>query len=312
MAALLAISVIAAPVPHEIASAQPQQLYFFAHIAKCGGTSFATDMAKIDQTPLRHCGSSHVAGPSSVKQLQQNLALASDAAEDCNLLNREDQLSKSLQTFSSLGLPSPRLILMLRHPVTHVRSMYSHCQVGWLRREREREGTFQAISFSDWLALFQPNNFSRLGWDHGAWRYCYYNPRNYQAALLAPDRLLAPARENWNSDAARELSPEAVSSVLGLITQAWHVGITGYYSTSLCLLSWRLKGTLSDACAARSVETTHADYGNHAQSTPISGSELNALLEITQADHIAYGAALQRLFADARQAGLGVIGYRDA
>ena len=46
----------------------------------------------------------------------------------CNLFNREGVLASSVQRFS-LNALEPKLILLLRHPVTHVRSMYSHCQV---------------------------------------------------------------------------------------------------------------------------------------------------------------------------------------
>lgn len=306
LCALIASSAALAP-----AEPQPQsRQYFYAHIAKTGGTSWALDIGKLPSQKLAHCGSPHIVGPGSVAELRSNVATASLGTTKCNLHNREDLLNTSLVIFSSLGLPEPRLILLLRHPVTHVRSMYAHCQQGYLRRQRELAGDFHEISFENWLALYTPANVSSHGWSHGAWRYCYYNPVDYQTAILAPPETRRSG--SWNDDAARALPPRAVDSVLTLVRQAWFVGITGYYAASLCLLEARLsEGQLSPECSSGSRATTHADYGNHASSMTLSGVELSMILEITRADHVTYGAALGRLFADALDAGFGLFGHED-
>jgi hypothetical protein len=278
-------------------------LYFYPHIAKTGGTSWSADIARIDTSPLTHCGSSHVVGPSSLAILRNNLISGGD---DCNLLNREEPLDESLAAFSSLGFVEPKLILLLRHPVTHVRSMYAHCQAGYLRKQRERLGTFRPISFENWLGLYTRENVSTSGWNNGGGVYCYYHPRNFQSAMLAPQEMLAG--HGWNDDASRVLSAEALEAVLSLIRRAWFVGVTGYYSSSLCLLEHRLVGR-SDCPAT--LKTTHEDYGNHASTTALTGTELSRILELTQADHVVYGVALSRLFKDTSEAGLAMLGYFD-
>ena len=120
-------------IPHTNSS---QDLFFYHHIPKTGGTSWSIDIAKLRSRgmhaaerpgPLRHCGSSHVGpGPWSSatlnRTLRNRLAYSKqDSQTRCNLFNREESLQASLRIFASQGV-TPKLILMLRSPVTHAAS----------------------------------------------------------------------------------------------------------------------------------------------------------------------------------------------
>ena len=279
-------------------------LFFYQHIAKTGGTSWSDDIATT--SPLRHCGNSHLVGPDSVNQLNRTLlwrlaqSVKTDSRTQCNLFNREDGLQTTLRVFASLGA-TPKLILMLRSPTTHVRSMYSHCQApsGFLRRQREAAGTFHPISLGSWLRLFANTSSP---WGQGGWRYCYYNPVNYQAHLLA-----ANPGSNFNGDrpfptGRFHFPTHTLDRVLALVQSSYFVAITEYYAHSLCLLRWRLTGQLpASDCAAR-IKTSHTDYGNGAHQLVLSVEELSLIEQVSHIDTQLHGVGLDRLSHDAHKA----------
>jgi len=288
-------------------------LYFYEHLGKTGGTSWSLDIGKLDL--LKHCGTSHLVGPSSVAELNATLvARTSSSYRTCNLFNRETVLATSVRIFELMGI-EPRIILLLRQPVAHVRSMYIHCQgpSGFSRRRREAAGTFAPIGFADWLGLFDGRNGSSGGWRAGV-PYCYYNPANYQSHLL-----VTPAGADGNRDdvfpGGRLRLPAAGLSQLRELLQrrAFFVGVTEHYVTSLCLLRHKLRAALGGgissrdeaSCSADTLNVSHIDHGNNAGSTTtLMTAEVLASIEaITQVDQLAYTFALARLDAEAERAG---------
>jgi len=297
-------------------------LFFYHHIAKTGGTSWGDDMVQLGG--LRHCTTSHLVGPRSLALLNRSIAsvLAAGAPQrQCNLFNREDGLAASVLRFEQQRV-EPKLVLLLRDPVTHVRSMYSHCQAptGFLRKKKEREGMFRALTFVQWLGLYDGGNASG-GWREGA-EYCYYNPANYQTHLLVgpaddPQRsrgLLAKGRHDLNADnvfggGRLHVPPPAVRALRTLLLErAYFVGLTEYYAQSLCLLGRKLSGgqltnrQLATNCATE-LKVTHRDYGNRAGGTELTNEVLARVRAITQIDQHAYGLALARLVLEAERAG---------
>jgi len=274
-----------------------QGLFFYQHIAKTGGTSWSKDLATLG--PLRHCGTSHLVGRDSIHALNHSLLarLASseqDSQARCNLFNREDALEDSLRVFAFNGV-TPKIILMLRSPVTHVRSMYSHClgTTGFLHRQREQQGHFHPLSLVDWLKLF--DNATSAGKPKSAGQYCYYNPVNYQTHLLATidgriGRFDVPAY--------------ALDRVRQLIQTAFFVGVTEYYAHSVCLVRWLVTGQLPavDCAATARVEMSHNDYGNTATATVLSGEELSLITQVSRIDELVYGFALDRMYREAHKA----------
>ena len=126
-------------------------LFFYHHIAKTAGTSWSVDIAKLGG--LHHCNTSHVVGPHSLEQLADSVTSAVLArrrrlSTGCNLFNREGGLASSVLRFS-LHDVEPKLILLLRDPVWHVRSMYSHCQAptAVYRQRKETVGSHRGIRF---------------------------------------------------------------------------------------------------------------------------------------------------------------------
>jgi len=300
-------------------------LFFYHHIAKTGGTSWSDDIVQLGG--LRHCVTPHLVGSGSLHKLnvtiprvvgwQQGRGCGRICAErQCNLFNREDGLASSVLRFS-LHNVEPKLILLLRDPVTHVRSMYSHCQAptGYLRRMKKAEGLFRPIGFAQWLSLFERGNQSG-GWSEGT-KYCYYNPANYQTHLLVgpaddPAQRATGKRkrashtndDNFLPGGRLHVSPPAVRALRTLLMErAFFVGLTEYYAQSLCLLGRKLGlGKLSTTGCATEIKVTHSDYGNKAGSTELSNEVLARVRAITQIDQYAYGLALSRLVLEAGNA----------
>jgi len=278
--------------------------FFYQHIAKTGGTSWSTDLAALGL--LRHCGTSHLVGSGSLdtlnRSLQERLASSEqDSQTRCNLFNREDSLQLSLSVFASHGV-TPKLILMLRSPVMHVRSMYSHClgPTGFLRRQKEKTGNFRPLSLVDWLRLFTNTSSA---WEQGAYRYCYYNPVNFQTHLLAAPT--GRTNDDFVFPKGRFFVPaQAVDRVHSLVHTAFFVGVTEYYAHSVCLVRWLVTGQLpaSDCGETARIEMSHNDYGNAADKTVLSGEELSLITQVSRIDELVYGFGLDRMYQDARKA----------
>ena len=294
-------------------------LFFYHHIAKTAGTSWSVDIAKLGG--LHHCNTSHVVGPHSLEQLADSVTSAVLArrrrlSTGCNLFNREGGLASSVLRFS-LHDVEPKLILLLRDPVWHVRSMYSHCQAptAEYRQRKETAGSHRGIGFAEWLSLFDGNSQNVSGSANrrrdrtGLRSHCYYNPINYQTHLLvAPAYPPAGIGSGYRIDRAAanrlHVSPPAVRALRTLLMErAFFVGLTEYYAQSLCLLSRKLGiGKLSAGCATE-IKVTQDDHGNEAGSTELSNEVLARVRAITQVDQYAYGLALSRLVLEAERAG---------
>ena len=289
--------------------------FFYHHIAKTGGTSWSLDIGKLGL--LKHCGISHLVGPSSVHTLNTSLLAAASNRRSprCNLFNREDNLATSVRVFAPKGI-EPKLILLLRHPISHVRSLYAHCQgpTGFLRRQKEQQGTFRPIGFAEWLRLFDGSNKSRGGWAVG-WPYCYYNPSNYQTHLLAAPAGADPNRDGVFPGGRLRVPAASLAQLRELLQrQAYFVAVTEHYAASLCLLRTKLSGsTWHEACSAQTQSISHIDYGNQAGHTALISEEVLARIEtITRIDQLAYAMALERLYTEAQQAGASSLMWRRA
>ena len=292
-------------------------LFFYHHIAKTAGTSWSVDIATLGG--LSHCNTSHLVGPRSLETLADSVTSAVLAGRrqlrtGCNLFNREGGLASSVLRFS-LHDVEPKLILLLRDPVTHVRSMYSHCQAptGVVRLRKEQGGSYRGIGFAEWLSLFDGSSqnisdSSNRRRGRGRSKYCYYNPINYQTHLLVgpayPPTGIGSGHQLNPAANRLHVSPPAVRALRTLLMErAFFVGLTEYYAQSLCLLGRKLGlGKLSTAGCASEIKVTHSDYGNKAGSTELSNEVLARVRAITQIDQYAYGLALSRLVLEAGNA----------
>ena len=236
------------------------------------------------------------------RTLQKRLAYSEqDNQARCNLFNREDGpqeggLQASLLVFASHSV-TPKLILMLRSPVTHVRSMYSHC----LHHHHHREIGWHLLSLVDWLRLYtNSSNAWEDGAPHDAHRYCGYNPVNYQTHLLSGDFRATRKSQKWHF-----LVPaSAVDRVHSLVQTAFFVGVTEYYAHSVCLVRWLVTGQLpaSNCAETARIEMDHNDHGNAADKTVLSGEELSLITQVSRIDELVYGFGLGRMYQDARKA----------
>ena len=230
--------------------------------------------------------------------------------QPCNLLNSEEALIASRPTLAPV-MAQVRLILMLRNPLTHVRSMHAHC----------RRVYGLTLSLEAWLARFSSPGSRTPPWGQRPVSQCIFHPRDMQTAFLTSRTMWDPtAKRNrdwsfeWQNDEAmraRMHTPGAIRAALHRVRiAAWHVGVVERYALSLCVLQRRLtsaphfqsmrarSASELDFCDA-GVRVTHFDHNSMARAQNMSATALRLILEMTQADHILHGAASERLLEDA-------------
>ena len=294
------------PTPELLSSnctAEPH--FFFQHIAKTAGTSWGHDMLNLTSpsSPLKSCVHPHLTGPNSgYATLSRALNTAKRRAsagscgsahveKHCNTYNREYALHTNLMLFFDRGLPAPRLILLLRSPFEHVRSMYGHCSATGQMRDRENRS--RLITIEEWLHFFS----RRTTRDFFAGMHeCYYNPVEYQTSSLT----LPYVGE------ARVITPAAQLQVLEVLKNAFLVAVVEHYSAGLCLLTHLLRPGVTHECGkGASKQLTHDNHGARSSEVALSGEAVALISQMTRADQVTYAAALSRFFADAVSSGLG-------
>lgn len=306
-----------APAAWAARPAQSNVTLYHHHCPKTGGTSLTLDAA----AALRGCA---VLPPSATANCTDFRALR---GAPCGMASCEGFLRTRLQAVrAAVGGAAPiRVVLLLRRPAAHVRSMWAHCLrpadmsapwVGWRYADAR-------ISYGEWLgnwsaiaagstelgavkvpvALWRrARELSRAGGGPGAraadgalrgmeamrWQ-CEYDPRNPQSASLG----------------AQLGRPMRAKDGAGALRAAFALGVTERYGALLCALQARL-GARPDACAcggeAARRPTHHVTHGSHPERIAASEADAARVAALTRADEALYARALLRVDADARRA----------
>lgn len=285
------------------AQAQMRYVYYFSHIPKTGGASFADDLlAVIDQRRqgLRACAHNmdRCWGPdlSRSDTALDKLRVAAHT-KACNYATCELPLQPALKRAGlHLGVPRVRVLLLVRSPAAHVVSQYAH----EMNRLRNRKG-FTPPSFSSWIKLKK----DQVGWRNQT----TWHPYNMQVAHMAG---YGPGQGHGSGYG--HLPPGALARAKAAVDAAFHVGVLEHYRAQYCLAVhriWPEQSMPRPACVCGNTEQqrqalTHNDHGTHARSKvpTISARDQLILTELTLLDVQLYAHATARFMHDMRASSL--------
>lgn len=175
-----------------------------------------------------------------------------------------------------------RHMIFLRDPVSHVLSMFNHCLTAKYSSHRCFDG-----NLTHWLISAQDGN-----------KLCCYPPRNLMVRYLS---------EECERDSDLPFDGEYVTMPSDLMqakqrlrNETFFFGLTEYYAESLCLLQFKVDGSVPDKCDCRSPDLTesmdvaHVDHGSsHTSLSSLSQVEQRAIQDLTGADLALYQYAVQ-------------------
>lgn len=215
---------------HRVSVKAYKAQYFFLHIPKTGGTAFtayvnAPRRGKSRLPELKNCigandccTCSH-AGSCYVDPELNETVWGKDSSlfKECNVVITE-------ATMPGVRLAAgTRLLTLIRKPLTHVRSMYAHCQ-----QLKQYNHSYRKISFDDWIqwrtgrleAMSNTPTKALSEANPSAFVYCRYDPLDLQTHSL---------------DQRGDLTAAAA-----VIERAFWVGVTEEFNASICLLRAKL------------------------------------------------------------------------
>ena len=271
--------------------AMPGSVYLFHHISKAGGASLARDVAALE--PVRSCEPTHCLHAKTIDELSGlPTPFTCDCSKyrqqperaGCNFFACEGSVTTNLAILKNITAAPVRLIVMLREPVAHAVSMYSHCQSRGSDGMRSRH--YEPIGLEELIAIWASGNRSQTGLAQA--RHCGYAFDNRQTAQLGGD----------------------VSRAMRLIDEADVVGTTDEYAASLCLLTARLGARLPPACTscrAAAVAVSHVTHRTDSASIGIPGGTLSQLRALTRRDALLHARASARLQRDLERRGMGCL-----
>ena len=124
-------------------------LYFFQHTSKAAGTSFLLD-APDAPISLNKCSTATYCYDPTLKPAQLKLMATQWAKGGCNLvacegyqLQNRRVVSEALAAADEAPPSEERLLMLVREPETHVKSMYAMCQ----QDSAASSGQFEDITF---------------------------------------------------------------------------------------------------------------------------------------------------------------------
>lgn len=201
---------------------------------------------------------------------------------------------------------SARVVTLLRDPTLHVVSLYEHNRNSGFDTRRMTYTGKRQPTLTQWLEIAIAGNTTQIGTQH--------NPFNMQTARLSGSRGKArrtslgvyPRKGDLYRD---ELKHDLKLALRRVRVDAWFVGLTEFYSESLCLLQELATGHLGPQCTcsstggrinsdpsspsltlAESHNRHHARYDDHVY----TGAELKLIGDATRLDRLLHGAAVAR------------------
>uniref|UniRef100_A0A7S0L5L3 Sulfotransferase domain-containing protein n=1 Tax=Coccolithus braarudii TaxID=221442 RepID=A0A7S0L5L3_9EUKA len=296
------------------------QKYFFLHIPKTAGTSLASDLPRA--IGLRPC---NMLRCSTRQKINLN-------RRDCDVGGCEGHLPWLMQ---HLTTPSPpRLITILRRPIDMARSMFAHCE-----RYTEQRYNESWFDFHGWidtsvshlknshrseeaqLVTLRDRHGRPLAGHRSLFNFCPYPAHNPQATRLVLHRARDAFTTVWQ--------PSLVDTAVRTVSDAFHVGVTDYYSASLCLLAAKLdimnlrSNPKLRNCDCRSQEQTPRlgkapkvvgtlsprtqTHFHKRISTELSSITLSQVSALNAVDELLYSHALSRLERELRPVNLACL-----
>jgi len=211
-------------------------VYFFTHVPKCAGWSFCSDFQHIKEHTAKFRGGEVC--------MSYNLMLGEKAGWD-------------------------RQLKFLRNPRSHVASQYQECKYDDFFRGRTSN---LPDDFDAWLSKFRRDfeegkTSDRETNAYGFFQYklkdqieddfSCYNPINMMTRQLSPD-CKAVGQSSLSPHHLAEMKPHNLAVARKRISHAFFVGVTEAYQESLCLLHFKVNGTVPDTCRCGTEE-----WGNH-------------------------------------------------
>ena len=235
--------------------------YMFIHIAKTGGTSFDDMLGKGQLHPLVPCFmDGHSSMHTTICALTHCHVQMPVQKQACNTGSSE------IATVNSLDIdPHVHLLTIIRDPIDHELSMFTHCQTPGATGQRLHG--YPPISFADYLAFRMANP--------GNATFCGYSPFNMQVTRLGG-------------------GPDQLEAAIHVLKSAFWVGVTGSYDASLCLLRSKLKGQAACSCSALHT-ATHVTHGTRPGDVTLTGTMRRQIHFLAGLDTVLHAHALSRL-----------------
>lgn len=257
-------------------------LYYYWHVPKTGGVSFSIDL--VEDFGLVGCFGRNVRKPYA------NATWAMEHGK-CNYGNTEGDYGHSLLKFPS----APRNLLLLRDPVKHVVSQYSHCQMEsdikkWGHKRATLEDWLQ-----HWLDAVHGDEKTRKKGLEKALSICHYLPENMQT------RKLCDGYEKNYKDKRGFTIDECRETALTHVRDAWHVGHLEEYDRGLCLISLRKSGKANKHCHCTVPAKTFGvkkNHNAHSKSVKVNDRTTAMIANLTAADLVVWRAAVARFESD--------------
>jgi hypothetical protein len=190
-------------------------------------------------------------------------------------------------------IANTKVLAMLRDPRAHVLSQYHHCKDSPTHHATSGNDHMPP-SFEEWVDKWHDNESSRHV--HSSQKQkaiaestCCYNPTN-----LVTTRMMCLANATHDMSIAIER-----------IQSLWFLGITEFYTQSICLLAEKTTGRLPPYCVCGSGEQanlTHQDWSVKSHDIKdVSESTLSKIDDITSEDRTLYEVALKRFTAEVKE-----------
>ena len=277
---LVALAAAAADKNKALVAAADQEkpLYLFGHIPKCGGVSFVADL--VQKLRLTSCF-----GRKAVVAKGENWTHAMERGR-CNFVNTE-QWQGLVQHFPR----PPRVAILVRDPIHHVRSQFAHCQTPGNRAKWRLD----KAGLHDWAARWR--DAVNGGPVASAFKLCHFNPLNMMTTKLCGGynhNGLKP-KHGWSETSCLEKALEEVATV-------WHIAPLEKYDQSLCVLGLRLGMKLRQCSCGAPVSAfgQHKQHGvkHHAEMSPAT---VAIVRDLTRSDDAVWRAASERFDRDVAQ-----------
>ena len=265
-----------------VATDQEKPLYLFGHIPKCGGVSFVADL--VGRLHLTSCF-----GRKAVVAKGENWTHAMERGR-CNFVNTEQWLGEHGGMVRHFPRP-PRVAILVRNPIHHVRSQFAHCQTPGNRAKWRLD----KAGLHDWVSRWR--DAVNGGPVAAAFKLCHFNPLNMMTTKLCGgyNHNGAKPKHGWSETTCLEKALEEVATV-------WHIAPLERYDQSLCVLGLRLGIKLKQcACAAPvSAFGVHKQHGvkHHAEMSPAT---VAIVRDLTRSDDAVWRAATERFDKDVAQ-----------
>jgi len=174
--------------------------------------------------------------------------------------------SSEIATLNSLVIdPHVQLLTIIRDPIDHELSMFTHCQTpGAIANSKHG---YPPISFAHYLdfRMAHPRNET----------FCNYSPFNMQVTKLGGGR-------------------DQLEAAIHVVKSAFWVGVTGSYDASLCLLRSKLKGQAACSCSALHT-ADHVTHGTRPDDVTLTATMRRQIHFLAGLDTVLHAHALSRL-----------------